>query len=368
MEKEIKQAPLRETPKNKSYKRLIILGAVVLVAAIFGIRAWIKAQHHETSDNAQLDATITSVRSAVSGYVKEVRFTDNQRVKKGDTLVIIDNKDYAAKVMQARAMLQSAEAQTGVSRVTAEAATRSAAATSLNASALQSSIDAATARLNRAAKEVDRVENMFTEGAATQQQLDAVRAEYQSARAQHEMAVRQYQASATQSGSVQVSARAQKEQVGVSNALVQQRLAELQLAESQLAYTVIVAPFDGVVSKKAVEIGQLLQVGQPVCSAVESDNLWVTANLKETQLEHMKVGQKVNIELDAYPSLHLTGAVESIGAATGAKFSLLPPDNATGNYVKVTQRIPVRIKLNKVNPSNYTLSPGLSANVDIEID
>lgn len=367
METTVKETTLRETPKKKSLARLLILAAVVLIGGFFGIRAYLHAQHHEGTDNAQLDATITSVRSAVSGFVKEVRFDDNQPVKKGDTLVIIENKDYTAKVMQARAMLQSAEAQTGVSRVTAQAATQTAAATSLNASALQSGIDAARARLSKAEKEGDRVEKMFAEGAATQQQVDAIRAEYQSARAQHEQAVRQYQASATQSGSVQVNAQAQKQQVGVSNALVQQRLAELQLAESQLGYTVIVAPFDGSVSKKSVEVGQLLQVGQPVCSAVESTDLWVTANFKETQLERMQIGQKVGIELDAYPSLKLSGKVESIGAATGAKFSLLPPDNATGNYVKITQRVPVRIKLDKVD-SKYPLTPGLSANVDIEIE
>lgn len=368
MEKEIKETTLHETPKKKNKTRLVILGVVVLLAAFFGIRAWLHGQHHEGTDNAQVDATITSVRSAVSGFVKEVRFNDNQVVKKGDTLVIIDNKDYVAKVMQARAMLQSAEAQTGVSRVSAQAATQNASASTQNAAALQSSIDAANARLSRASKEVDRIEKMFAEGAATQQQLDAVRAEYQSAHAQHEMAVRQYQASTTQSGSVQINARAQKEQVGVSNALVQQRLAELQLAESQLAYTVITAPFDGVVSKKAVEVGQLLQTGQPVCSAVETADLWVTANFKETQLNRMRVGQKVDVELDAYPSLKLTGLVESIGAATGAKFSLLPPDNATGNYVKVTQRIPVRIKLDKLKDEKVSLTPGLSANVDIEIE
>lgn len=368
METKSKETSPGEAPAKKRYTRLLLIAAVALIAGFFGLRAWLHGQHHESTDNAQIDATITSVRSAVSGFVKEVRFEDNQQVKKGDTLVIIDSRDYQAKVMQAKAQLQSAEAQTGVSRVTAQAATQSASASSLNASALQSGIDAATARLNKAGKEVDRVEKMFTEGAATQQQLDAVRAEYQSARAQHEVAVRQYQASATQSGSVQVNAQAQREQVGVSNALVQQRLAELQLAESQLGYTVIVAPFDGVVSKKAVEEGQLLQVGQPVCSAVESNDLWVTANFKETQLNRMRIGQKVDIDLDAYPSLKLTGKVESIGAATGAKFSLLPPDNATGNYVKVTQRIPVRIKLDKAGQKDLALTPGLSANVDIEIN
>jgi membrane fusion protein (multidrug efflux system) len=363
MEQELRET----TPKKKNKTRVVILLAIVLIGGFFGIRAWLHAQHHETTDNAQLDATISSVRSAVTGFVKEVRFEDNQHVKKGDTLVIIDNKDYVAKVEQAKAMLQSAEAQTGVSRVASQAAAQTATASSMSTAALQANIDAANARLTRATKELDRVQNMYSQEAATQQQLDAIRAEYQSAVAQRELAVRQYQAAIAQSGSVKVNAQAQKQQVSVSNALVEQRRAELQLAESQLSNTYIIAPFDGVVSKKSIETGQLVQAGQPVCSAVESNELWVTANFKETQLNKMKIGQKVNVELDAYPSLKITGTVESIGAATGAKFSLLPPDNATGNFVKVTQRIPVRIRLDKINNNQYALAPGLSATVDVEI-
>jgi membrane fusion protein, multidrug efflux system len=368
MEKEMTKTELKSTQKKRSPVRFILLGAIVLIGGFFGLRAWLASRHHITTDNAQIDATITSVRSAVPGFVKEVRFEDNQRVKKGDTLVIIDDRDFVARVMQAKAMLQSAEAQSGVSRVSALAAIQNASASSLNSSALQSSIDAAEARLNRARKELDRVQKMFNEIAATQQQLDAAKAEYETATAQKEMVVRQYQASLTQSGGVKTNAQAQKEQVGVSNALVQQRAAELLLAESQLSYTVIVAPFDGIVSKKAVEIGQLLQNGQPICSAVETDKLWVTANFKETQLGQMHTGQKANISLDAFPSLKLHGTIESIGAATGAKFSLLPADNSTGNFVKVTQRIPVKIKLDKADTANYSLAPGLSAEVEIELE
>lgn len=369
METEIKETnAVSGANAKKRPITLIILFAVVLVLASFGTRAWLQSKKHETTDNAQIDATITSVKSAVSGFVREVRFADNQPVKKGDTLLVIDRRDYEAKVLQAKALLQSAEAQTGVSRINAEAALKNASATSLNASALQANIQAAKARLNSAEKELNRTKKMFSEGAATQQQLDGVTAEYQSSLAGYDLAQKQYVASSSQSSSIQVSAQAQKGQVGVSNALVQQRLAELELAQSQLDNTVIVAPFDGIVSKKSVEVGQLLQVGQPVCSAVETGNLWVTANFKETQLERIEEGQKVNIELDAYPSLKVTGTVESIGSATGNKFSLLPPDNATGNYVKVTQRLPIRIKLDKVENSKYTLKPGLSANVDIKTE
>ncbi len=357
-----------EIVKKKTNKvRIVILGVVVLIAAFFGVRAWMDAKHHESTDNAQLDATIISVRSAVSGFVTDVRFAENQLVKKGDTLAIIDDKDYKAKVMQARAMLQSAESQSGISRSSAQAAQQNASASSIGSSALQSNINGAEARLTKSQKELARIEKMFNDGAATQQQLDAARAENQSAIAMHEMAKRQFQAATTQASSTQSTAQAQKGQINVAAAVVQQRLAELELAETQLKNTVMIAPFDGVVSKKNVEVGQLVQYGQPLCSVVENNNLWVTANFKETQLDRIRLGQKVSVEIDAYKNLKLTGTVESIGGATGAKFALLPPDNATGNFVKVTQRVPVRINLDKIENKDFYLAPGLSAFVDVEI-
>lgn len=355
------------TKKKNNKVKLIIIVVVLFIAVFFGIRAYVHGKHHETTDNAQLDATLTSVRSAVSGFVTEVRFVDNQTVKKGDTLVIIGDKDYKAKVMQARAMLQSAESQTGISRSSAQAAQQNASASSISTSALQSNISAAHARFTKSKQELYRIEKMFADGAATQQQLDAARAENQSSNAMYEMAQRQFHAATTQSSSILSTAQAQQGQISVSTSLVQQRLAELELAETQLNNTIIVAPYDCVVSKKNVEVGQLVQYGQPLCSAVENNNLSVTANFKETQLGRIRIGQKVSIKLDAYDKLNLTGTVESIGGATGAKFSLLPPDNATGNFVKVTQRVPVRIKLDNFDKKDYYLAPGLSAFVDVEI-
>lgn len=356
------------TAKKNNKVRLIIIVVVLLIAAFFGIRAYIHGQNHETTDNAQLDATLTSVRSAVSGFVKEVRFVDNQMVKKGDTLIIIDDKDYKAKVMQARAMLQSAESQTGISKSSAQAANQNASASSISTSALQSNISAALARFTKSKQELSRIEKMFADGAATQQQLDAARAENQSSNAMYEMAQRQFHAATTQASSTLSTAQAQQGQISVSASLVQQRLAELEVAETQLNNTIIVAPYDGIVSKKNVEVGQLVQYGQPLCSAVEISNFWVIANFKETQMSKIRIGQKVTIKLDAYENLKFTGTIESVSGATGAKFSLLPPDNATGNFVKVTQRVSVRIKLDKTNEKNYYLRPGMSAFVDVEIN
>lgn len=360
----------QESIKNKksSKVKLIVVIVVVIVISIWGFITWRNTQHHETTNNAQLDATIISVRSAVTGFVKEVRFSENQGVKKGDTLVIIDSDDYQAKVMQARAMLKSAESQTGISKSTAQAAMQNASASSINTSSLQSNIISASAKATKSQRDFNRIEKMFIDGAATQQQLDAAKAENESAVALLELAKGQYQAALSQSTSIRSSAQAQEEQISVAMAIVQQRLAELELAESQFGNCVIVAPFDGIVSKKNVEVGQFIQIGQPLCSAVEINNLWVIANFKETQLNTIRIGQKVKVKLDAYDNLNLSGIVESISGATGAKFSLLPPDNATGNFVKVTQRVGVRIKLDKTDAKDYYPTPGMSAFVDVEVN
>ena len=356
-----------KTNKKGGSVKLIIAAIILIIAGISGFLYWQHAQHHESTNNAQLDATIISVRSGASGFVKEVRFADNQSVKKGDTLVIIDYIDYKAKVMQARALLKSAESQTGISKSSAQAAMQNASASTQTTSSLQNNINSAQAKVTKSQKELDRLEKMFSEGAATQQQLDAASAENESAHALLELAKGQYQAALTQSSSSLSTAQAQEAQISVASSIVQQRIAELDLAESQLANCVIVAPFDGIISKKNVEVGQLLQMGQPICSAVEINNLWVIANFKETQLNKIRIGQKVTVKLDAYKDLKLSGVIESFSAATGAKFSLLPPDNATGNFVKVTQRVGVKIKLDSVDITHYYLTPGLSASVDVEI-
>lgn len=348
-------------------KRIYIIGAVLLVIAVFGVRSYIMAQHHETTDNAQLDGRITPVRSSVAGYVLEVRFIDNTHVAKGDTLVIIDNVDYKAKVLQAEAALENARAQLGMAQAGSTTVGFNASAMQFNSQAVKNNIAASGSRLRKAQKELERIQKMFNDGAATQQQLEAAKAEEETAQAQSEMAQKQYEVSSTQASGAKSQINVQASQIALSEALVKQREAEVRLAQSQLNNTVITAPYDGIISKKSVEEGQYVQIGQPICSAVDNSRLWVTANFKETQFENLRIGEKATVTVDAY-GLVLNGTVESFGGATGAKFSLLPPDNATGNFVKVTQRIPVRIKLQEsASAHREFLAPGMSTFVDVHI-
>ncbi len=352
---------------KKKRKRLVILGGIGGLIVIIVLVTWIKSLGHETTDNAQMDAIITPVRAIVSGFVTDIRFTDNQQVKKGDTLVIIDKNDYVAKVAQSEAALESAKAQLEMSKTGEVTANLNANASVLSSQAAKENIASAQARLNKDEKDMVRLEKMLKDGATTQQQYESVKAEYETARAQYEMLKKQYEASSTQAVGAQSQAEGQKSQIALSTALIKQREAELVLAKTQLDNTVIVAPFDGIISKKSVEVGQYMQTGAPLCSAVDFRNLYVTANFKETQIEEMRPGQEVDLKVDAFPKAHIKGKLESFGGATGAKFSLLPPDNSSGNFVKITQRVPVKIIITEF-PKEMAgiIIPGLSVVVDVK--
>lgn len=350
--------------KPNTKRRNILIGLAAVAVAIVAV-LWVRSIGHESTDNAQLDGNIVPVRASVAGHVQEIRFQDNQRVHKGDTLVIIQQDDYAAMVAQSEAALENAKAMLEAARSGFSTADLNANASNLNSLAVKESVTTAETRLWKAQKEYDRVSAMAKDNAATPQQLDAMQAEVDMAKAQLEMARRQTSAAEAQAGGARSQAKAQQAQIALAEAMVKQREAELQLARIRLGNTVVTSPFDGVISKKAVEAGQYVAVGAPLCSAVDLRHLWVTANFKETQLTDLRPGQPVEVHVDAFPDLDLHGHVSSLGGATGARFSLLPPDNATGNFVKVTQRLPVRIDLDPADDSAVYLAPGLSANVTV---
>lgn len=272
---------------KKKRKRMIILGSISAIILAIVLTAWISSMGHESTDNAQIDAIITPVRSIVQGFVTEIKFTDNEQVKKGDTLVIIDRNDYTAKVAQAEAALESAKAQLDLSKAGETTASLNASASVLTSQAAKENIATAQARLNKDEKDLARLEKMLKDGATTQQQYESIKAEYETAKAQYEMLKKQFEASSAQANGAQSQAEGQKSQIALSMALVKQREAELVLAKTQLNNTIITAPFDGIISKKSVEVGQYMQPGAPLCSAVDFRHLYVTANFKETQIEDM---------------------------------------------------------------------------------
>ncbi|WP_020600646.1 HlyD family secretion protein [Spirosoma panaciterrae] len=364
-------------------KTLFRVGGVIVlaIALFFGYSEFRYLQRHETTDDAQVDGDVNPVIPKASGYVKEIRFKDNQPVKEGDTLFVLDDADYRIRLEQAEAALQSALAAAGVSRsqvAVASATIQSSEATVQTArnqvATAQANVTAAQARARKANQDFERYSRLLAEKTVPQQQFDAVQAERDAAQAQLQAAQAQLQtaqsqvaAAGTQTGVTSSQRRATEGQITVAQAAIKQRQADLEMAKLQLSYTVIKAPVSGVVSKRSVQIGQLVQAGQAVCSVVGNTNLWVTANFKETQLKQMQPGQTVDIDVDAFGGDKLVGHVGSFAGATGAKFSLLPPDNATGNYVKVVQRIPVRIELDKNSPLYAKIRPGMSVTVAVDL-
>lgn len=357
-----------ETKEKKGNRKKIflIIGAVVVVgvALFFFLRG-----NYESTDNAQIDADIVPIKAAVAGYVKEIRFVDNQSVKKGDTLLLIDDTDLKARVAQAEAALENAKSNLTSMQGNARATSQSSQAANFGAVSSEQNIAAAKARLTQAQEDFKRTQNLFNAKAATAQQLDAARASLDVAQAQYAAAVSSSRSSSASSAGVRSQAEAGQAMVSLSQALVRQREAELVLARTQLSYASVLAPSDGIVSRRSVEVGQYITVAAPLCSVIDNVHIWITANFKETQINDMKAGQLVDISIDAYPKFELKGKVSSFIGATGAKFALLPPDNSTGNFVKIIQRVPVRIDFsNLTEKERSVLLPGLSAFVKIHLD
>ncbi|HEY7634152.1 MAG TPA: HlyD family secretion protein [Gemmatimonadales bacterium] len=342
-------------PRRRRWIPYVILGVVIVAGGGWGLRKWIYSRGHETTDNAQVEGHVVPVLPKVGGYVSRVFVEDNQIVAEGDTLVTLDARDYEVKVQQAEAELEAARvaaARNGAATAeVAQAAARSAAA--------RASIAAAQAAFDRAERDVKRIRSLAEHQVVSRQQLDQAVATYRSASADLEAA--RNQASAARAGVSGASAG-----VRTADARLAAAQAALDAARLQLSYTVITAQAAGRVSKKTVEVGQLVGPSQTLMSLVDEHNVWVVANLKETQLDGVRVGQPVKIDVDAYDGVDFTGHVESIQGATGARFALLPPDNATGNFTKVVQRVPVRIALDQRAPNAPVLRPGMSVEVAID--
>ena len=351
-------------PKKSKLKKIIILSVVALVLAWFGVQFYHILTYEET-DNAQIEGDIVPIRTSVSGYIQDVNFQENQPVQKGQVLIQIDDRDLRAKVLQAEAAVENAKAarlQIG-SNISASATGVS--ATQFSQEAMQQNIEVARAKLWKAEADYDRIKKLVTLQGATPQQMDAIEAERRVAASQLQLAEKQFQSSKKQTSISSFQAQSVKTQEMIADAVIKQREAELALAKSQLGYATITAPYNGIVSKKNVEPGQYLQPGQLTCSIIGSDSVWLVANFKETQIHNMKLGQETKIEVDAYPGKQFAGKISSFSGGTGAKFSLLPPDNATGNFVKVTQRIPVRILLDAGTAAGFYLAPGMNVTVSV---
>ncbi|MGQ8868887.1 HlyD family secretion protein [Myroides sp. TSA_177.3] len=367
-------------PLNKKF--IVALGAIVLFGGGYGIYKYIHSLAHESTDDAQIETKITPIVSKIPGYIKTIYIQDNQIVKKGDTLIRLDDTEYAIQVEQAKAnyqaalsQLQVAEAGEHTSQSTVLSSQAGASTAQANVATAQANIDAAKTQLWRASNDYDRYNRLYQSQSITKQQYEQALAAKETAekqvvvlQEQLKAVEKQAQAVAQQVNISKSQAVASTSQIDAAKAVVDQAKANLDHAALYLSYTVITAKEDGQVSKINLQVGQLIQPGQGLFNTVQKGNIWVVANFKETQMEYMREGQAVNIKVDAFPKHKFEGVINSMSPATGAKFALLPPDNASGNFVKTVQRIPVKITF--TNPEDEMLvyvKPGMNVDIDVNI-
>ena len=364
MQQDVSEKQIRpvETPEPPTSPRrriiLAIVGVLVVLALVWAFKQWSYGRSHESTDDAAVDGHLIPVLAKVSGYVQKVTVQDNSHVTADSALVLIDPSEYQVRLAQAEADFAAAIATAGSGGATGQAGAQVATATSQHA-ALGAQIDAARANAQKAHADLERYRQLAGQQIVSRQQLDAALAAAETADAN--VAALQRQASAA--GATVTNAEAG---VRLADARLQAARAARDNAQLQLSYTHVPAPTSGIVSRKQVEVGQLVQAGQPLLTIVSDTGVFVTANMKETQLADICIGQPVAIDVDAYGGATAEGVVESVAAATGSKFALLPPDNATGNFTKVVQRVPVRIRITRGLGADRPLRPGMSVNVHVQ--
>ena len=359
----------KSTKKKRNPVFLIILAVIVIGGGWYGITKYQYSQHHEDTDDAQVSADIIPVIPRVAGYITDIRVRDNQQVKKGDTLLVLDNRDYVIKVQQAEAALDIAKSSLNTARATTSAARANISTSQASVGTVDAQIEAAKVTLWRASQDFERYENLFKDHSITQQQYEQASAAKQTAEKQLAILQEQKKQAQQQTNAVAIQSSATGAQINVAEATIHQKEVEVDAAKLNLSYTVIIAAQDGLVSKVNVQPGQFVQAGQPVFTLVHSQNVWVIANFKETQLDKMKEGQKVTVKVDAYPGHKFDAFLSSFSPATGSTFALLPPDNASGNFVKVVQRLPVKIEFANTNDSLVKkLRAGMNVFVDVHLD
>jgi membrane fusion protein (multidrug efflux system) len=338
---------------NKKVLFIAAIASVLLLLAAWIAVTWLDLRQTISTDNAYVHAEITAMAPKVAGYVIEAPISDNTAVKAGDLLFVVDERDYAAKVDQGKANVQAAEA--AVSNVEAaitlqQAFIRQAEAQVISAAATQKRTAQEYARQSRLRREKATTEQKFEDSLRDKTQADAAMA---GSQANLDMQTRQLDVLAAQLSSAQA---------GLAQARAAYSLASLDLAHCR-----VYAPVDGVIGNRKVRVGRYVTPGMALLDLVPVQDVWIVANFKETQLEHIRVGQKVRVSVDGYPGTELSGVVDSLAPGSGSAFSLLPPDNATGNFVRVVQRVPVKITLQK-NPLEGLLVPGISVRVSVLCD
>lgn len=350
------ETTLNETVKKTDKRRNTVL-TILSFVFLLGGAIWIASlffgfSNYESTNNAQVETYMNSIVSRATGHIKEIRFESNQLVHKGDTLVVLDDSEYIIKIKQAEADLAIAE---GNLRSMEQAIITSAS----NEATAKERLVGDIAGYEKAKQDYQRFKNMYADSAVTRNQYDQVVSKMKS----EEAYLKAGQKALGASGSMTKQSRTNLE---AANATVARKKADLEAVKLQWSYTSIIAPVDGFIGERNLSIGELVNTNQVVATIVLNQKLWVSANFKETQIERIKQGQEVTITIDALDGKEFKGKVAGFSPATGAKFSMVEPDNATGNFVKITQRIPVKIEFEATSAELRNVKPGMNVTVDVK--
>ena len=341
--------------KNRTDKIIVTLTkwfgiALFTAIIIWGALYFFKGYRYEQTNDAQVDAYLSPVNAKVGGYISKIYYKDNQQVQKGDTLVVIELDEYGLKRNAASAELMSSHAKLPVLAANEETQIKS-------IEVIKAQLSGAKAKLNQQQREFDRYKNLLADESTTQQKYENVSMSLAITQSDYDQVKASLQVAESKLNDLRAQRSAIAAEIKIKEALLERQ-------ELDIKYTVITAPFNGQIGKKTIQEGQLIQPGQTLAFLVnKTENKWVMANFKETQIGNFKIGQPVSIEIDAFSNEKFNGVIESLSPTTGSRYSLLPPDNATGNFVKIIQRIPVRIKLTDTPEKLARLSAGMNANV-----
>lgn len=327
---------IKQKIKNIALNIICIL--ITLAGISWTVNYFWKYVNYEITNDAVVDQYISPINIRVSGYIKDIRFTEHQFVRTGDTLLILDDREFCIKLKDAKAALMDARASKDILGSGIQASQE-------NVSVQEANMAETKARLWQMEQDYHRYANLLKEESVSQQQYEQVKANYEAMKARYNSLIKQKSAAQSQ------YSETTKKTASV-DAVILRKEADLEMAELNLSYTVVTAPYDGYMGRRTLEPGQLVQAGQTLSYLVRGSDKWITANYKETQIANIHIGQKVLIKVDAFSKKQFHGTVTAISEATGSKYSLVPTDNSAGNFVKVQQRIPVRIDLNDVTPED----------------
>ncbi|MBP8763359.1 MAG: HlyD family secretion protein [Acetoanaerobium sp.] len=358
--------------KKKKSNIAKLINLVVLVMVLGGLFWVVKSYFNFGNDKytnaAQVESFINPINTRVSAYIKEIRFVEHQPVKKGDTLLILDNREILTQVGQAEAAYMAALASKNVTSQSVNTASNNVNTVGANVQAASAGIKAAKARLWNAEQNFNRYQNLLKDEAVTRQQFDQIKTEYESQKAQLEVQIAQLQSVVNTKRSSELTVNEVKSRIGLNDAEIKRVESALEMAKLNLSYTVITAPHDGIMGRRSVNVGQLLNPSQQVATIVDINNVWITANYRENQMENVKIGGLAKVTVDALGGKEFEGKITAISGATGARYSAVPVDNSTGNFVKVQQRIPVRIEFTDKNKIEDLKQLRAGMNVQVTIN